>query len=273
MSKAAQRTFFSSRNESTPFVSFAMMKKGEWFETWFDTPYYQLLYQNRDEKEAENFLTVLLDHLRLPANGSVLDVACGQGRYSSFLAERGFEAIGIDLSYKNIEHASMNERENLTFYLHDMREVFVVNYFDAVFNFFTSFGYFDSERDNLKAIKALSLSLKPGGKFVIDFFNAPKTIHDHLEPQQVERGALVFSLNKYLEGKTIVKEISFRDGVKDFHFEERVQALTLEDFQRWFEQCSIRIKEVFGDYQLHSYEEARSERMILVAEKIKPGPT
>jgi len=36
------------------------MRKPEWFETWFDTPYYHMLYQNRDVKEAEEAVPVEL---------------------------------------------------------------------------------------------------------------------------------------------------------------------------------------------------------------------
>src|SRR5690349_25167308 len=104
-------------------------QKQEWFETWFDTPYYHLLYEHRDQKEAEQFLNALLNYLHLPAQASVLDVACGTGRYSVFLANKNFNVVGIDLSWKNIQQASQNERDNLMFFLHDMRSPFYINYF------------------------------------------------------------------------------------------------------------------------------------------------
>jgi SAM-dependent methyltransferase len=244
------------------------MRKPEWFETWFDTPYYKMLYQNRDDSEAKRFLNVLLDYINLPPNASVLDVACGTGRYTSFLAERGYNAVGIDLSYNNIEHASMLESENLTFFMHDMREIFYVNYFDAVFNFYTSFGYFSSEKDHVKAIRSMSHSLKPGGKLMIDFFNAEKTIREMTEHQQVLREGILFSVRKFLEDHVIVKKIYLQDEGREFHFEERVQALTLDDFNRWFEMHRLKLREVFGDYGLNPFDVNSSDRMILIAEKI-----
>jgi len=243
------------------------MKKPEWFETWFDTPYYKMLYQNRNEKEAEHFLNVLLDHLKLPPDASVLDVACGTGRYTTFLADKGFNAVGIDLSYKNIEHASVNERENLTFFMHDMREIFYVNYFDAVFNFYTSFGYFSSDKDNLKAIRSMSLSMKPQGKLVIDFFNASKAMSELSGHQEVSRDGILFLVRKSIEKHVFVKKIYFQDQGKEFHFEERVQALRLEDFNRWFEMNHLKLNNVFGDYQLNPFDEKKSDRMIVIAEK------
>ncbi|MFI5135117.1 MAG: class I SAM-dependent methyltransferase [Chitinophagales bacterium] len=244
------------------------MRKPEWFEIWFDTPYYKLLYRNRDESEAERFLDVLLGYLKLPPNASVLDVACGTGRYSMFLADRGFNAIGIDLSYKNIEHASVYERENLTFFRHDMREIFYVNYFDAVFNFYTSFGYFSAEKDHLKAIRSMSLSLKKGGKLIIDFFNSSKTVNEILEHEDIARDGILFSVKRTIEQNAIVKKIYFQDEGKEFHFEERVQMLTLDDFNRWFGMHGLKLKDVFGDYKLNPFDEKISDRMIVIAEKI-----
>jgi len=244
------------------------MKKPEWFEIWFDTPYYKLLYRNRDEKEAERFLDTLLEYLKLPANATVLDVACGTGRYSMFLADRGFNAIGIDLSYKNIEHASVNEKENLTFFRHDMRENFYVNYFDAVFNFYTSFGYFSSDKDHLKAIHSMSLALKKGGKLVIDFFNSSKMRNEMEEHEHISRDGILFSVKRMIDQNAIIKKIYFQDEGREFQFEERVQMLTLEDFRRWLNASGLKLKDVFGDYELNPFDEGKSDRMIVIAEKI-----
>ena len=248
----------------------------EWFETWFDTPYYHLLYEHRNEKEADQFLNALLNYLQLPPQSSVLDAACGNGRYSIFLANKGFNVVGIDLSWKNIQHAGDFESSNLTFYLHDMREMFYVNYFDAVFNFFTSFGYFSSEKDNLKAIRSLSNSLKPGGRLVIDFFNSEKVIRGIVPIQQeFHKNNIQFIIKKFLgqdrneSGQSvIVKKIFVNDHGKEFEFEERVQALTLKNFEHYFGMHQLKLKEVFGDYKLHSFDPQTSERMILIAEKM-----
>ena len=55
----------------------------EWFADWFNSSYYQILYQNRDEKEAEKFLNVLQKFLK--KEEKILDVACGNGRHSIYL--------------------------------------------------------------------------------------------------------------------------------------------------------------------------------------------
>ncbi len=244
------------------------MKQKEWYETWFDSPYYHVLYQNRDEEEAEQFMQNLLSYLKLPDNSRVLDVACGKGRHAVYLAENGLDVVGIDLSWKNISHAQHLERKNLSFFLHDMRKAFYVNYFEVVFNLFTSFGYFESEKENQRAINSMSLSLKKGGRLVIDFFNSNKISKELVPQEYLTREGLMFLVKKQFEGKVISKKIYLQDRGKEYEFEERVQTLHMSDFQKYFEICKLQIKDVFGDYQLNAYDENNSDRMIIIAEKI-----
>ena len=75
-----------------------------WFEDWFNTPYYHILYKDRDYKEAENFISNLTKELKLPTDSSIIDLACGKGRHSVFLNQLGFEVLGVDLSEESILH-------------------------------------------------------------------------------------------------------------------------------------------------------------------------
>ena len=120
----------------------------EWFEQWFDTKYYHILYKDRDHEEARRFIDTLIKYLSPVPNSRILDLACGKGRYSVFLADKGFEVTGIDLSVQSIEYARQFENDHLSFYTHDMRLPFRINYFDYVFNFFTSFGYFEEDKSH-----------------------------------------------------------------------------------------------------------------------------
>src|SRR6185503_20035959 len=106
------------------------MSKADWFSTWFHSPYYELLYYKRDRSEAKQFLDALLNHLNPAAHAAFLDLACGSGRHSIYLASKGYEVTGIDLSDELIEKAKEHETGNLTFYVHDMRNEFRINYYD-----------------------------------------------------------------------------------------------------------------------------------------------
>lgn len=244
------------------------MNKTPWFESWFDTPFYHILYKNRDYSEAEIFIKNLLDYLNPPKNSNVLDLACGKGRHAIFLAKNELNVTGVDLSTQSIEHAKKFEQSNLNFDTHDMREVYKTNHFDYILNLFTSFGYFDNEADNFKAIKAMSEGLKPDGTLVIDFMNSFKVAYNLREKETIVRDDILFKISRKLDSKTFVKSIEFVHEKKKFAFEERVQALTQKDFEKYFKEANLKIVEVFGNYNLDYFSKNSSDRLILVAKKI-----
>lgn len=248
----------------------AKKNKREWFEEWFDSTYYHTLYKYRDETEAEGFIDHLLEVLQPPVEARILDLACGKGRYSRYLAEKGFEeVVGLDLSIKSIEHARQFENDNLSFFTHDMRLPFRINYFDYIFNFFTSFGYFDSEKDDLKTLQSIAKGLKPTGTFVLDFFNS-RYVTDRLTgwEEKIIDG-IQFRIDKQIEKTHIIKTIEFEDEGKRYFFRERVRLFFEEDFQRLFAKAGLQIIRTFGDYQLNPFDEKESPRLILVAEKMR----
>ncbi|MCB0541647.1 MAG: SAM-dependent methyltransferase, partial [Bacteroidetes bacterium] len=71
------------------------MNNTEWYKEWFNTKYYHILYKNRDFEEAELFINNLVDYLKIEKDSKILDLACGKGRHSYFLAKKGFDVTGI----------------------------------------------------------------------------------------------------------------------------------------------------------------------------------
>lgn len=239
----------------------------EWFSEWFDTPYYHLLYKNRDDKEAELFIDALLKKLQLAGDAKIIDVACGKGRHSIYFNKLGFDVTGIDLSENSIKTAQAHENTKLAFFKHDMRLPFRINYYNAAFNLFTSIGYFDKESDNVKAIRSMYLGLKPKGQLIIDFFNTQKVQKDlKCNFNKIEAG-IDFKINKEIKNGFIYKQISFTDKGKNYCFQERVQALTLSHFKSYFDAVGFKILALYGNYKLESFDENTSERLIIVAEK------
>ncbi|MGL4598779.1 MAG: class I SAM-dependent methyltransferase, partial [Bacteroidia bacterium] len=139
----------------------ASPKNSNWFASWFDSPYYHLLYRNRNQDEAAQFIRKLGNFLAVLPASHALDLACGKGRHAVQLHKLGLRVTGIDLSPESIVEARKLEQEGLEFFEHDMRRPFRINYFDYVFNLFTSFGYFQSKRDNQLAISGMIKALKP----------------------------------------------------------------------------------------------------------------
>lgn len=238
-------------------------EKNYWYASWFNTPYYHILYRDRDHREAAEFMNSLTDYLNLKKKDKILDLACGRGRHAKYLYRKGFDVLGVDLSEESIAYAKEYERERLHFEVHNMLEAYPDN-FDAVFNLFTSFGYFEKETDNLKTIKAIKESLKPNGYAVIDFLNSKLAV-ENLVPNEVKTvGNITFNIEKFTEDDFIFKNIRFTEEETSYLFTERIMALTLDDFKSYIEKAGMTLVKVFGDYQLNEFDENTSPRLIVL---------
>ena len=144
--------------------------KSEWYLDWFNSPFYNQLYKERDYSEATYFMNNLISKLQIDKNSSILDLACGRGRYSLYLSKTGYKVTGIDISKENISEAKKNESDKLNYVLHDMRQP-LNEKFDLILNLFTSFGYYQNDKDNISVIKSIKYNLNSEGKAVIDFLN------------------------------------------------------------------------------------------------------
>lgn len=234
-----------------------------WYSSWFDTPYYHILYKNRDFKEAGDFMENLTTFLKLPKHAEILDLACGKGRHAKYLNDLGYSVTGVDLSPKSIAFAKQFENSSLHFFEHDMCLPFSKK-FDAVFNLFTSFGYFEKEEDNLRTIKAIKEELKEEGFGVIDFLNV-EYVRQHLVPSEIKVvDGIAFHVKRKIEDGYIIKDIQFSHNNNDYSFTEKVKAISLSDFKAYFKEANIQLKHCFGDYQLNEFFEETSERLILI---------
>jgi len=234
-----------------------------WFSTWFDSPYYHILYKNRNEEEAQVFMDNITNYLNMPENGTILDLACGKGRHSIYLNKLGYKVTGVDLSENSISIANESSNESLRFKTQDMREP-MNETFDAVFNLFTSFGYFDTYEDNIKTLKAIKDSINEYGFGVIDFFNSDFIVENLLAEETKEIDGITFNIKRFVENKKIIKEIRFEDKGQSFYFTEKVSAFTLSDFESMMEETGIYLLEIFGDYKLRKFYKTQSERLIMI---------
>lgn len=240
------------------------MDNTPWFEKWFDTTYYHTLYQHRNEQEAAQFIKNLTDYLQLEKKSTVLDLACGKGRHAYFLAQQGFKVTGVDLSKHSIETAKEHYKlPNLHFEIKDMRNPLQQS-FDAIFNLFTSFGYFENLDDNIRVLNATKAMLNTNGIVVIDFLNAKKVIQN-LVPNEVKTiDNIQFFISRSIENNCVVKRINFEDKGKQFAFKESVQLLDLDDFNTLISRVGFTIQNTFGNYNLDKFDDKHSDRLILI---------
>mgnify|MGYP001471103716 CR=1 FL=1 len=239
----------------------------EWFESWFNTEYYHILYSNRDYAEAEKFISKLINFLSPKPGAKFVDIACGKGRHSLYINKLGYDVVGYDLSKESILEANKKAKKNLKFYTHDMRQIFRTNYFDFALNLFTSFGYFKSKRDEVNAIKASAGNLKKDGILVIDFLNRDKVIKDFLAKENKIINGIEFKISKQIQNNQIIKSINFKINGKKHSFQECVKLLSLHDFRSYLKEGNLKITHTFGSYNLDEFK-TTSDRLIIVAKKI-----
>jgi SAM-dependent methyltransferase len=239
----------------------------EWFASWFDSKYYHLLYRNHDEQDAQAAVKSLLKALDLHPESAILDLACGKGRHARLLAESGYYVTGLDISHQSIAFARQFESDRLEFYQHDMRLPFRTNYYDAIVNFFTSFGYFETDADHERTLINVAQQLKPRGLLLIDFFNAEKVKKTIVPKFEKTVEGIEFKIKKRIENNRILKHIAFEDNNKQYEYEERVRLFTLSDFECMADKAHLKIERTFGNYALDIFDVEMSDRLILLMRK------
>ena len=238
-----------------------------WFESWFDTEFYHLLYQNRDDQEAQKYLIRLIDFLKMEKGAKVIDIGCGRGRHSIFLNKCGFDVTGIDIAKQSVEFANKHKNRRLHFFCHDKRETFKKNQFDYALNLFTSFGYLDEREELLDELINMKNNLTENGILVLDYFNSSKIARRDFRVEKIERDDVTFRISKEIRGHQIIKNIEVETGDKTYNFAEKVHLITKSEFESLFKDAGLEILHIFGDYYLEAYNSAESDRLMLIAKK------
>ena len=231
---------------------------------WFDSDYYHILYKNRDYNEARNFINNIIKHTSLKKGSKILDLACGIGRHSIYLEKIGYKVTGIDRSANNIKIAKTKQNKNLRFLKMEMTCDSKLKY-DAIFNLFTSFGYLN-HKYNLDTIKNIGMQLNQDGLVIIDFMNVEFVKKNLIRDEVKKVENITFKIKRNFDQKYIYKDIRFKDK-KNEHFKERVMNLGLEDFKFYLQKNDFKIVELFGNYELESFDIEKSQRLIMLIKK------
>ena len=238
--------------------------EADWFEAWFGTDYLRI-YQHRDESEAERAIDLIAAHVHGREIQSVLDLACGAGRHSKVLCERWW-TVGLDLSAALLRVAR-REDPDAPYVRADMRELpFAAESFDLVVNLFTSFGYFEDDREHARVLACVRTALRPGGAFVIDFLNAGQ-VRRNLVPydERVENGVTIEQTRMISPDDRFVEK-TIRLLERGREYVERVRLLSAGDLERMLEAAGFDVVHCFGDYAGSDWSE-NSPRTILFASR------
>ena len=236
-----------------------------WYKEWFGEEYLEL-YAHRDEGEADRHVEFVVGALgEEPRPRAVLDLACGAGRHTAALRRRGFRTLGIDLSFILLAH-----EPRVPCVQGNMCGLpFADESFDWVLNFFTSFGYFERERENFRVLEEIVRVLTTGGRFLIDFLNRDYVL-DHLEPRETQhKDGRRIEIERWFDSETrrINKRIRLHQaGRQPQTFLESVRAYQRDEVIIGLRWAGLEVDALYGDFEGNPYDRG-SERLILVGHK------
>ena len=239
-------------------------QEADWFEEWFGDDYLRI-YQHRDEQEAEHAVELIAANLAGREINTVLALGCGAGRHTRVLFERWW-TVGLDLSMALLREAR-HESADAPLVRADMRDLpFADESFDLVVNFFTSFGYFEDDREHARVLSCVRAAMRPRGTLVIDFLNAGQ-VQRELVPydERVESGVTIEQRRTITpDGRFVEKMITLRDTGREYV--ERVRLLSARDLERMLKAAGFDVQKRFGDYGGGGWSE-ESPRTILFASR------
>jgi SAM-dependent methyltransferase len=242
----------------------------DWWRTWFNNIYLDV-YAHRDDNQAIEEVKTTLSVLPIQTHHQILDLCCGNGRHSRALYNQGFTNIhGIDYSYPLLKHARI-ESGNINYSRADMRMLpFHTASFDALLTFFTTFGYFKNNTENIGVLHEISRVLKPGGWFLMDYLN-PAYVKAHFEPESAKDfGEFQITERRWFSGddERIEKEINIQHLDGNTHtFFESVRLYSYDDMIDMLNSADLYALGCLGGFDGKAFE-LNNPRMILYGTRL-----
>ncbi len=236
-----------------------------WYKDWFGEEYLEL-YAHRDAGEADRHVDFVERHIGGERPRAVLDLACGAGRHTAALRRRGFRALGVDLSF-----TLLTVPPRVPCVAGDMSRLpFTDESFDWILNFFTSFGYFERERENFQVLEEIVRVLAPGGRFLIDFLNRDRVLAD-LKSHEIQeiRGRRVEIERWYDEETRRINKRMHLAGPADSEagtYLESVRAYSRDEVTIGLRRAGLKVDALFGNFSGEPFDRD-SERLIIVGHR------
>lgn len=247
-----------------------------WYYELFDfvgADYFYVL--NREKiRKAKKEIAAIKTALDLCPGQEVLDLCCGVGRHIVPLAKAGLKVTGLDANAGLLDVARRETQSaglTVEYVQADMREIPFVSRFDAVLNLWNSFGYLESDAENLKVLSSAARSLKPGGKFFLDVLNRDWVVRNFQAGAEVREIGEVVEVNNYrfdsATGRDVIRTDYTVDG-KERTFTHSCRLYTLQELELLFTLAGLSVIRVFGGYDLRPVS-LEAKQLLIVAEKGK----
>jgi SAM-dependent methyltransferase len=248
-----------------------------WYAGFFDGEWLEMRGDVTPPERTQREVDFLLEALALPAGARILDVACGHGRHSLELARRGFRVTGVDLSEPSLalaREAAAEEDLDVELVHADMREIPFREEFDAAINVFTSFGYFENEHEDERALAAIARGLKRGGALVLETINAAVLFRVYRGESwsELEDGTLMLEQRRYdfLTGRNDVVWTFVKPDGSRSELRHSLRLYTPAEIVSMLQRTGLEIKRAWGGWDGSELKLDGGLRFLVLARK--PGP-
>lgn len=221
----------------------------DWYEQSFDA-LYPVVYAHRTVEAARDEAYFAMEVTGLTEDSWVLDLCCGNGRHLAHLCDKARCAVGLDYSPHLLEKARAAVGGCATLVRADMRHHPFRGVFDIVMNFFTSMGYFETDEENALVLQGIAESLKPGGRFFIDYIGLEWT-ENNLQPESVRtEGEYSIQEKRWIDrDRRRINKMTLvtRNGKLEGRLGESVKLYSQEEFLAQLQSCGLAVDSVYGD--------------------------
>lgn len=247
-----------------------------WYIEAFGRDYLER-YAHRDEKSVRKEVPFLAEALNAAPGVTILDLCCGAGRYARGLREAGYRVVGLDLSSPLLALARKADPDS-AYHRADMRRLpLLTSSVDGAVNLFTSFGYFEDEAENTRVIREVFRVLRPGARFLLDFFNLRTTLADLVpESKRKINGETIVETRRHDPAKRRLRKeirIEASKGTKGKAKQpprvltESVRAYSPAELEALLLGAGMQIAGRYGTLEGAPFDEAASPRCVLVGRK------
>jgi SAM-dependent methyltransferase len=250
------------------------LQSSTWYVDFFRDDYLNVYRHLFTTERAEAEVAFAQQALELRAGACILDLCCGHGRHAILFAERGFQVIGLDLNTEYLGLAQKSARAaNVTFatIAADMRRIPFIAQFDAIVNMYSSFGYFESEAEDLKVLESAARAIRSGGRLMLDMLNREWAVANYVRNDwhSSEDGTLYVE-HRDLDLASSQMHVTFTiigpHGGRRDSVGHHIRLYTLTEITRLLRQVGLNVTEVFGGFDAEPYA-IDARRMIVVAHK------
>jgi len=148
---------------------------------------YDFIFQDRNTEGEVSYLINMYEELIERSSPTIIDIGCGTGEHIELLTDRGYNCVGVDVSFEMIKLSLMRIFENNSAkVLHaDDRDFSLDEHSEGCFSVFSTFNHKLEEKTALEALNNYAYNLCKEGIFILDVVS-PKKYGENMKRRNEE---------------------------------------------------------------------------------------